>query len=293
MKLLHKRAAPATPPPAPLGGEARRGLWAPLVLGCLALVAALCLPAPQYMGLQSSADAPPQARVLPVPVRELEQRGRLAEGVDPEQAMATQRRIAANLLLQSGYLLEASVQEDPATNRPLYTMVLRPEVGECASPPMETAGAGQAGGPPPMQADEARLLAIAAVAVEKFHRSALQRRAEWLYAQAMLAATGRLPDLSLGPAQIRPSTVRRLLGSGAPVDASWQRLATDDRAMASALMDECRSLGLAAAVLQRAACSGCDDPAGHALRSYAGQRRQTGAVVDYAPVVQAMALMLQ
>lgn len=295
--MLRRPGAPALPS---LSAEGRRSLRGPLVLGCVALMVALCVPSARYLGLVASAESPDATRMLPVPVREMEQRGRVPATVDVEHAQATQFRVAANILLQSGYLVEASMQPDEATGRVAYSMLLRPEVSACAYPP--TGGGGEAADaaedagpekPPALDMGRASMLAVAAVAVEKFNRTELQRRFEWAYAQAMLAVTGHLPDLSLGPAQIRPSTVRRLLASGVPVDEAWDDLATDDQAMLTGLMDECQSLALAAAVMRMYACTGCDDPADQAVRSYAGQRRQTGAVVDYAPVVGAMASMLR
>jgi hypothetical protein len=323
MKLLRRLASPGT---AALSVHGRRSLRAPLALGALALAVTLCIPAPQYMSLQKpdAADAEPASgkkvdvpdgpRGLPVEVRTLESRGSVSDGADPEQTEAMTRRMAANILLRSGYLANASVTTDPETGRARYAGSVRGEIAGCAdryppapvpvpvpapasvpqtSPAPEPPEQPQAEPPEqPLEAARAGRLGIAVVAVEKFNRNDLQRRAEWLYANALLATSGRLPDLSLGPAQIRPSTIRRLAALPAS-PADLRKLAGDDRALGDALANECLSLGLAAAVLESLACKDCEDAERHAVMAYAGQRRRTDAAGDYTAVVEAIVAMME
>ncbi|MGC3985426.1 MAG: hypothetical protein QM777_12270 [Pseudorhodoferax sp.] len=274
--------------PASLSADGRRALRTPLVLGALALAATLCVPVAQYLDLSTPEDQ--GQRSLPVLVQSLEAQGRIADQPDAERVADTRSLVAANILLRSGYLTRASVQTDPVTRRPLYTLSLQAEVQACANVPQDEA----AGAPaePPLPLHEASDLAIAAVAVEKFNRHAVHRALEWTLAHAMLALTGRLPELSLGPAQIRPAAVRRLVAAGIGGE-EWRPLGQDERALAEALGDECRSLALAAALLAAQACTDCSDPAAHALQAYGGQRPRTEAVVDYVPIVRTMAAMWQ
>lgn len=272
----------------PLSADGRRALRMPLVLGALALAATLCVPVAQYLDLSTPEDQ--GQRSLPVLVQGLEAQGRIPDQPDADRVADTRSLVAANILLRSGYLTRASVQTDPVTQRPLYALSLQPEVRGCASVPQDEAAGAQV--QPPLPFHQAGDLAIAAVAVEKFNRHALHRTLEWALARATLALTGRLPELSFGPAQIRPSTVRRLVAAGVG-GAAWRPLGQDDAALAQALGDECRALALATAVLATQACTDCPDPAAHALQAYGGQRPRTEAVVDYVPIVRTMAAMWQ
>lgn len=271
-----------------LSADGRRALRMPLVLGALALAATLCVPVAQYLDLSTPEDQ--GQRSLPVLVQGLEAQGRIPDQPDADRVADTRSLVAANILLRSGYLTRASVQTDPVTRRPLYALSLQPEVRGCASVPQDEAEGAQA--QPPLPFHQAGDLAVAAVAVEKFNRHALHRTLEWALSRSTLALTGRLPELSLGPAQIRPSTVRRLVAAGVG-GAAWRPLGRDDEALAQALGDECRALALATAVLATQACTDCPDPAAHALQAYGGQRPRTDAVVDYVPIVRTMAAMWQ
>ena len=53
-------------------------------------------------------------------------------------------------------------------------------------------------------------LALALVAAEQYNRTAVRRFLERLYALGIYGLTGGLPDISLGPAQIRPSAMREI-----------------------------------------------------------------------------------
>jgi hypothetical protein len=270
--------------PAPLSADGRRALRVPLVLGALALAATLCVPVAQYLDLSAPEDA--RQRSLPVLVQGLEAQGRIAEEPDADRVADTRNLVAANILLRSGYLTRASVQADPVTKRPLYSLSIQPEVQACASVPPDSPTK------PPLPFHQASDLAIAAVAVEKFNRHTVHRALEWALARSVLALTGRLPELSLGPAQIRPATVRRLVAAGFG-GAQWRPLGQDEHALAQALGDECQALALATAILATQACTDCPDPAAHALQVYGGQRPRTEAVVDYVPIVRTMAAMWQ
>ncbi len=297
---------PVHPQPPSLTAYGRRALRAPLVLGGLALVAILCIPVSQYMGLarptvstaSDQAEEGLAAVTLPVRVQGLEAAGRVTEPADQakEQARATRYRIAVNILLRSGYLTSAALQTDAVTGRTVYSVELQPEIDTCATPQLTEAEQEAAQAPARrgvLDLHQARTLAIAAVAVEKFNRTAAQRALEWGLARSALALTGRLPDLSLGPAQIRPSTFRRLVANGGTGAADWGALAGDEQALAAALADECQSLGMAAGLMRMAACTDCGDhPAVRAVMAYGGQRRRTDATVDYTAIVLAIASML-
>jgi len=80
-------------------------------------------------------------------------------------------------------------------------------------------------------------LTTALVAVENFARPRWQRRLEMAVAKGWLLLTGRLPDLSLGIAQVRVSTARKLeAAGGTPVS---------DRKLLQLLSDDCSCIQLA------------------------------------------------
>ncbi|UUX95094.1 hypothetical protein [Aquabacterium sp. J223] len=324
MRLTRRplRRRPGPPAGPTLTALARGSLLPPLLGGMLLLSATLCLDAAHYRGLHAAGRPPPlplaaaglppaedeaptepdapaaagieggDRRELPVRVVALESRGGRPTPADPARQWATQGRVAVNLLLRSGYLDSASADvlggDPPVT---AYRLRPLPEVLNCA----------HAGLSLPQPADDAAVarlmhaahLAISAVAVEKFHRTGLQRRLEWWWARAWSALTGDLPDLSLGPAQIRPSTLSSLLvrmPPGGRTPAAW---AADP---VGTLADECAALGVAAALIHHqlsAPRDGPGSPTEAALMAYAGQRRPTHAVIDYAPIVARMADLLQ
>jgi len=82
-------------------------------------------------------------------------------------------------------------------------------------------------------------LAMALVAAEQYNRTAVRRFLERLYALGIYGLTGGLPDISLGPAQIRPSAMREI-----------DPMATD-AAILDSLGSECGSLSVASRLVAR------------------------------------------
>ncbi len=206
-----------------------------------------------------------------------------------ESAFGLRNRAAINILLRSGYLHSAKETEEGA-----FLVEVDAAVTDCAQrgrPGSET-DTGEAALP-------YREWAIAVVAAEKFNRTTLHRSLEWTIANIYLRITGRLPDISLGPAQIRGSTVRRYANS--PVLAALRVGSLSDVQLRDALADECQSLLLANGVLRAIAdeskalgrCGGANQPAcaNVAVALYGGKRPHSdysgsGAVLDYVSVVE-------
>jgi hypothetical protein len=82
-------------------------------------------------------------------------------------------------------------------------------------------------------------LALALVAAEQYNRTAVRRFIERLYALGIYGLTGGLPDISLGPAQIRPSAMRE-------IDPT-----ATDAAILDSLGSECGSLSVASRLVAR------------------------------------------
>ena len=82
-------------------------------------------------------------------------------------------------------------------------------------------------------------LAMALVAAEQYNRTAVRRFIERLYALGIYGLTGGLPDISLGPAQIRPSAMRE-------IDPT-----ATDAAILDSLGSECGSLSVASRLVAR------------------------------------------
>jgi hypothetical protein len=82
-------------------------------------------------------------------------------------------------------------------------------------------------------------LALALVAAEQYNRTAVRRFIERLYAVGIYGLTGGLPDISLGPAQIRPSAMRE-------IDPT-----ATDAAILDSLGSECGSLSVASRLVAR------------------------------------------
>lgn len=271
-------------------------------------------------GLDAKA---PETRI-PVQVVGLESAGENGNGEDPRSARLQQARIATNILIRSGYVASASIRIVNFASPPEIQYVIIPEdnVLECArlepdqtgdaNRPNDPAATGNAASGAASAADDAaaakaeadrlqtaQRLALAAVAVEKFHRTALHRSLEWLYARGYRAVFGRLPDLSFGPAQIRPSRVRQLARAFDAADPRYKVLRDSEADLPGVLTDECKSLNLAATIMyfylkrsddcDKANLSDCPEyPVDFAARMYNGQHRTTSAVIDYAPVVAQM-----
>lgn len=349
-------------------GELRSGssylpndLIAVLSVWCLALIAVLVIAPTEYKGIapllverlpgkQDDATGE-EMRSVAVRVSGMEERGAVREPDNSWQTSTVQKRIAANILVRSGYLHSASLVTHRDSNPPWseYKVTLDEAAANCArlAPPDDTADLGNVGiGPHALRAllvktealvaqapqrdpksgeigdqpsdidarakkeeteqahqemrDKASHLAITAVAVEKFHRNSLQRKFEWLYARAFLALFGTLPDISLGPAQIRVSRFREVV-------AELREPEPPDAEAADLLMDECQSLQLAAILMRQflvkatktvehcaagAESENCPSEEEVAAAAYVGQRRRTHAIVDYGPIVAHMVNMI-
>ena len=134
-------------------------------------------------------------------------------------------------------------------------------------------------------------LALAIVAVEKFNRNSMHRFAERTYAELYRLAFGRLPDLSFGPAQMRPSMLRRFAAEEPdwPEVGSWASMS--DNQLLDTLWQECNALRIVATfALHEVIRSDKTDE--EVAATYAGQRRRTRAPIDYGGIVSTMVYML-
>lgn len=103
-----------------------------------------------------------------------------------------------------------------------------------------------------------RSLAIAIVATESYLRPGWVRQAKFAVAWVYWPVFGALPDISLGVAQMKPSTAARLLASD-DMDKIW-----------ASLRDTCASVALVAAYLQ--ASLSAEQSLRDRLARYNGQR---------------------
>ena len=247
-----------------------------------------------------------------------------------EPSRIVRERAAANILLNSGFVGMASASRGGDDERTIrYSMRLTPTAQRCSrvpspmavvtpprvvrtspspSPdvevePLAYSAEGEAMVAPTIpipeawrgssgdDVDRAGNLAAAVVAVEATYRTAPQRWLELRVAQLGLALFGRLPDFSLGLAQLRPSTVRALpKGSRGEPNEEERR---DDVAMLAALSNDCRALRLAAAVLydyMREAGTGEETAAARYVGRSSGAET---AIIDYVPIVIAAVGMLE
>jgi hypothetical protein len=237
----------------------------------------------------------------------MEADGRVPEEADTERIRRIrlmQERVGTNILIRSGYLESAyfvTEFEGPPPPQMRYKLALDTAATHCASLDPEEGEDGEARS----LRKTAVLLAISAVAVEKFHRNVLHRRIEWAYARAFLALFGRLPDVSLGPAQIRASRVRQIAAEVGQASGPYAMLRTSDAELAHILSDECKALQLAATMMYHfltkareiPSCKNENDPEecrnAIAAATYVGQRRKTHAVIDYGPIAVRMVDMLR
>jgi len=243
----------------------------------------------------------------------METNGRVPETVLPGRIELVQERIGMNIFIRSGYLEGAKYIPDTED----YQLSLHSAPSSCAALDAEERENDEAQSSRDTAAgendeaqslrDTATQLAISAVAVEKFHRNVLHRRMEWAYARAFSALFGRLPDVSLGPAQIRVSSVRKIADEVGQASGPYAILRTSDAELAQILSDECKSLKLAATMMYHfltkarasPACESESDPSACpseneiAAATYVGQRRKTNAVIDYGSIVAHMVDMLE
>jgi hypothetical protein len=132
-------------------------------------------------------------------------------------------------------------------------------------------------------------LTQAIVAAENYNRPKQLRFIEWMYADAVQWFTGHLPDMSLGKAQLRPSTVRRVLAD------KYRIPNPSDMAVADVLSDDCLSLTFAALLISDLLKQSGSDGPGNVLRdhdeikrvaaAYSGSGNGVQAGFDYTDVV--------
>lgn len=301
------------------------GLVALAAIGAGLLAASLLLEPAKYGNappLLLSKDKPAQDGAednIAVRIVGMEERGSLLEVEDASRrTRLTQERIGLNLLIHSGYLRNATVSYySSSPPQAIYRTELVSELNDFDGSnrqhyPFACAVAFL--GHDPDQAlgtddDTAARLAIAAVATEKFHRNAWHRQVEQFYAKTQASLFGSVPDLSFGPAQIRPSLIRKMAVGGHNIPVEFKRLARlSDLELMDELMSECTSLGLAAVAMRhflaemrsKNACR--EDEDGDIQSSwcrmvgtanaYIGHRRKTNATIDYGPVVASIAVLI-
>ncbi|MQA38623.1 hypothetical protein [Rugamonas aquatica] len=253
--------------------------------GVLALFAMFLITPQQLNYLAAQKDGPTP---IPVIVTPMESAGAVPPVKVTGQDEYIRQRIGINILLQSGYLTGASVSKQPGEwPEQRYLLQMNQEVTAAAELPSEDTDSKQVA----QRKINAAELAIAAVAVEKFNRTGLHRWMEWHYAHAYLQLFGRLPDLSLGPAQIRISTIRRIAAQAGIKNKMYASFRGSDDSLGAALADERQSLQIAALVMFHLSRDGADEQ--EVLRNYAGARAHTAATVDYAPIVQCMATLVR
>lgn len=279
-------------------------LWGVLVAWPLALFAFFVVPESVYLNappLFAAASSSPgkiepaadQPQVKKIAVLTLAMEGEPPQDGDAAQdrrSNEVRQRVGTNILHLSGYLADASLVVDSASYPPRSWYALSPD-----SRPMDCARPIDVPVDDPDKIDRAARLAVALVAVEKFNRNAVQRWAERTYARLYRAVLGEYPDLSYGPAQIRPSVVRRLAQARPdwPQAAAWTPAALPDDRLLALLFQECKALGIAATfALDRMMRD--DDASDAAIAAaYGGQRRRSTAPIDYAGIVEAMVIMMR
>jgi hypothetical protein len=278
-------------------------LWIILFVWPLALFAFFVVPEPIYLNTRPLFAATPSAPGTVEPAMQQQQVRKIAiltlamEGETPEEWDAARdrrtnelrQRVGTNILHLSGYLADASLIVDSSAYPPQSWYALSPD-----SRPMGCASAIETPVDDPDKTTRAAQLAVALVAVEKFNRNALQRWMERTYAGLYRAVLGKYPDLSYGPAQIRPSLVRRLAEARPdwPQAAAWTPAALSDDQLLKLLFHECKALGIAATfALDRIVLDDASSDADIAA-AYGGQRRRSAAPIDYARIVESMVTMM-
>lgn len=279
-------------------------LWVVLFAWPLALFAFFAVPESVYLNAPPLFAATPSSPGRIEPATQQPQVKKIAvlaltmEGETPEEWDAARdrrtnelrQRVGTNILHLSGYLADASLVVDSTAYPPQSWYALSPD-----SRPMGCASAIETPVDDPEKTARAAQLAVALVAVEKFNRNAVQRWAERTYARLHRAVLGRYPDLSYGPAQVRPSLVRGLAQARPdwPQAAAWAPAALPDDKLLELLFHECKALGIAATfALDRIVRDDTRSDADIAA-AYAGQRRRSAAPIDYAGIVESMVAMMR
>lgn len=279
-------------------------LWIVLFAWPLALFAFFIMPEsvyvnarPLFAATQSSPGtiepAMQQPQVKKIAILTLAMEGETPEEWDAARSRRTNelsQRVGTNILHLSGYLADASLVVDSSSYPPQSWYALSPD-----SRPMGCASAIETPVDDPNKTMRAAQLAVALVAVEKFNRNAVQRWAERTYAGLYRAVLGEYPDLSYGPAQIRPSLLRRLAQERPDWQqaAAWAPAALSDEELLKLLFHECKALGIAATfALDRIVLDETKSDADIAA-AYGGQRRRSAAPIDYARIVESMVIMMK
>lgn len=129
-------------------------------------------------------------------------------------------------------------------------------------------------------AAQAWLLAMTVAAIEKSQRTELHRWTEWFAVSAIRLFHIRILDLSLGVAQIRPSTIERVAAKHAELAALLPKTRT---AAITELRDERRSLKIAAVLLAILLKEHGGDPSA-ALAAFHGEAGNAFAPISYTSV---------
>jgi len=211
-------------------------------------------------------------------------------------------RVAANMLIRSGYLIDASrgsYSANASATQCALNGVFPRRLSENEWNDEDDVAV--------LLKEEAATIAIVLVAAEKFNRTVIHRILEGAYARVLHAVTGSMPDLSFGPAQMRIS-LARMLAEQRPKDA--ERLLRSasplDSEILVALQTECTALSLAALHIhetmrrftggaEHEVCGVPPDATAvegiacarraAAVRAYVGGRRAEAAPLSYTPIV--------
>ena len=299
------------PPVVPLRLVAALVVWPVLLFAFFVLPEAGYLNVPPFLAKAASpagnADQPAvplqvMPRRLAVLVLPMEQDTTAFNVARERNIDLIRERVGTNILVAAGYLSDAFYVPDETEYPPRPYFVLRPHwvPSDCASKYVVRLPDSLNN---PETSRRVPHLALAIVAIEKFNRNAMHRAVERTYAELHRSVSGRLPDLSFGPAQIRLSLLRRIAAERPdwPTAAAWSSMSDDQ--LLDKLWQECEALKMVATVVlhelavpREPVCndSGCVDPEQIVIEAYAGQRpRRKNAPIDYVGIVQAMARMME
>lgn len=139
---------------------------------------------------------------------------------------------------------------------------------------------------------DVRSLTMAIVAAEKYNRPPLQRRLEAWFAALWLPFRGTLSEFSLGLAQLRPATARRLL------QEELGQFELSDRDLLALLMNDCHNIRLAAKYIealchQFASADSIDELIARVARTYSGAVTPTIQGLRYVDAVTGAYHLLQ
>ncbi|HVJ34161.1 MAG TPA: hypothetical protein VND94_13680 [Terriglobia bacterium] len=141
----------------------------------------------------------------------------------PPAVETRQERLGYAVLVNAGYVdVTMPADEQRTAGNFLITPQFDNPETLCAAPPLSAPDAATGDAAPPDAAPagadrkvDAQFLLMSILAAEKYNRSAAMRWIEGIWARTVFEVTGEVPDLSLGIAQIRPSTIRHALAQNA------------------------------------------------------------------------------